>query len=113
MLTSRHYAGAMADTWASELGILSKRPPFLITSFKCVPPGTNGGVSIIGICASLAAGALIGILAAFGLPLCHHHQSQNTMVEQRLVLIAWTSIMGLSGSIVREMADAVLPLLRC
>ena len=47
-----------ADTFSSELGILSKSKPRLITSwFREVPPGTNGGVTL--------AGFLAGFLGAF------------------------------------------------
>ncbi|MFS0635881.1 DUF92 domain-containing protein [Mesobacillus foraminis] len=41
-------AGANADTWASELGSLSKRPPFSINDLKRVKTGTSGAVSLQG-----------------------------------------------------------------
>jgi uncharacterized protein (TIGR00297 family) len=58
------FAGVMAtvtaDTWATELGILSKNPPRLITSGRTVAPGTSGGITIGGMLASSAGALLIG-----------------------------------------------------
>ncbi|TAK10653.1 MAG: DUF92 domain-containing protein [Anaerolineae bacterium] len=65
-------AGALAtangDTWATELGTLSRRTPFLITTLEPVPRGTSGGVTQAGTLATLAGAALIGMLAANFLP---------------------------------------------
>ncbi len=57
-------AEANADTWATELGILARQPPRLITNGRVVAPGTSGGVTGFGTLASLAGAALIGGLAA-------------------------------------------------
>jgi uncharacterized protein (TIGR00297 family) len=62
------FAGALAtanaDTWATELGVLSSKVPLLITTGKKVPVGTSGGVSLRGSAAALGGAALIAALAA-------------------------------------------------
>lgn len=62
------FVGAMAtvnaDTWATELGVLSKHMPRLITTGELVEPGTSGGVSLQGTLATLAGGAAIGLAGA-------------------------------------------------
>ena len=47
-------SSAAADTIASELGVLSDKA-YLITTFKGVRPGVNGGISVLGTSAALAA----------------------------------------------------------
>ncbi|MFX0207650.1 MAG: DUF92 domain-containing protein [Candidatus Hodarchaeota archaeon] len=52
-----------ADTWATEIGILSKRTPRLITNLNLkVPPGTSGGVTTDGFLASILGGLLMGLV---------------------------------------------------
>ncbi|MFN8483409.1 MAG: DUF92 domain-containing protein [Anaerolineae bacterium] len=62
------YVGAIAavtaDTWATEIGVLSRRPPRLITTLRPVPTGTSGGVTWLGTLAAFAGGVVIGVTAA-------------------------------------------------
>jgi len=62
------YTGAMAavtaDTWATEIGVLSRTPPRLITTARPVPVGTSGGVTLLGTLAAFAGGVFIGGAAA-------------------------------------------------
>jgi uncharacterized protein (TIGR00297 family) len=59
------FIGAMAtvnaDTWATELGVLSKQAPRLITTGRKVPPGTSGGISALGTLATALGGLAIGL----------------------------------------------------
>jgi len=67
-------AVAGADTLASEIGVLSDKV-FLITNFKRVKPGTNGGISFLGQICALAASlftALLGWLILFYTPEAAH-----------------------------------------
>jgi len=52
-----------ADTWATELGVLSRVPPRLVTNGREVTAGTSGGVTWLGIWASVAGALLIGAVA--------------------------------------------------
>jgi uncharacterized protein (TIGR00297 family) len=58
-------ASANADTWASELGVLSKKQPLSIKSFKRVPRGTSGAISSFGTAASAAGSLLIAITGGY------------------------------------------------
>ncbi len=57
------FAEAAGDTVSSELGQWLATDAYLITSFRRVRAGENGGVSLVGSAAGLAAGGIIVALA--------------------------------------------------
>ena len=59
-------ATANADTWATEVGIRIRGVrTVLITTFKPVEIGTDGGISLPGIVASLVGAGLIGLVSIY------------------------------------------------
>ena len=55
-------ATAAADTLASEIGVIAGEP-YLITDFSRVPPGTNGGVTVLGETVAFFGALILSLLA--------------------------------------------------
>ncbi|KAI0514478.1 integral membrane protein DUF92 [Xylaria bambusicola] len=74
-----NYAAVCADTFSSELGILSRTEPRLITSLNLrkVPRGTNGGVTVWGLVAGFLGSTIIVVTSLMFLPLCSDHTSRD------------------------------------
>ncbi|MFD2213961.1 DUF92 domain-containing protein [Metabacillus endolithicus] len=58
-------AAANSDTWASEIGTLSKGRPRMLFSLKKVERGTSGAVSLLGSFAGLVGSFFISIMSGF------------------------------------------------
>ena len=58
-------AASTADTWASEVGVHSKRPPVNIVTREPMERGLSGGVSPLGLGATVASSVLSALLAVF------------------------------------------------
>lgn len=54
-------AAATADTWATEIGAHSPRPPRLITTGAAVPSGTSGGITSLGTVGGVAGAVVIAL----------------------------------------------------
>ena len=57
---------AAADTVSSELGQAGSEKAYLITTWRMVPAGTDGGVSWFGTAAGVAAAALVSVVCLLG-----------------------------------------------
>lgn len=58
-------ATASADTASTEVGLLSRSKPKLITNFSRVEPGLSGGVTPLGFLGGLVGAASIGVVGIY------------------------------------------------
>ncbi|VFQ64240.1 unnamed protein product [Cuscuta campestris] len=101
-----HYCCCNGDTWSSELGILSDDQPRLITTFRPVKRGTNGGVTRAGLLAAAAAGSVIGltfVLLGFLTAKCTY-----TVALKQLLVVPLSALAGLCGSLIDSLLGATL-----
>ena len=92
------FAAANADTWATELGLLNRRNPISLRTFKPVEKGTSGAISLIGTLSALLGSMLIGLFAAFGLSFLNIDISQlGIEFSQAFTLV---TLGGFFGSII-------------
>ncbi len=91
------YIGAIAagtsDTFSSELGILSKEQPVLITTFKKINPGEDGGITFWGTVFGIFGSFIIGLFAS--------------ILFNNIHLIWIATISGLFGNIMDSLAGAL------
>jgi uncharacterized protein (TIGR00297 family) len=87
-------AVANADTWATELGVLSRSPPRMVTTLRPVAAGTSGAVSGVGLMASVAGAAFVGGVAA--------------LAGGRWGLVPWLVVAGVAGSLLDSLLGATV-----
>lgn len=111
-----NYAAVAADTFSSELGILSRSPPRLLTSLtlRRVPPGTNGGVTATGLAAGVLGSMIIVVSAMFFVPFCDASTTGKfgggrawTAAESRAFVLGLTA-WGALGSLVDSFLGGLL-----
>jgi uncharacterized protein (TIGR00297 family) len=62
-------AEAAADTLSSEIGQVAGGMPVMLTSFRRVPSGTDGAVSIVGTLAGILAAGAVAVTGAWAMQL--------------------------------------------
>jgi uncharacterized protein (TIGR00297 family) len=90
------FAAAAADTWATEIGVLSSERPRSILTFRPVVAGLSGGVTIAGTLASVAGAVAVASTAAL----------------TGIAAFAPVAVAGVAGSLVDSAIGAALQALR-
>ncbi len=92
------FSSSNADTWASEVGELSRRDPVSLLGFRRVPRGVSGGVSPLGTLMAAAGAVFIGLVFAL----------ENLYL--RAVPAAFLEVAGLvaAGGFLGSLVDSVL-----
>lgn len=90
------FVGALAtvnaDTWATELGVLSKTAPRLITNGRVVAVGASGGVTAFGTFVAFGGALLIGVLASGAQFAINNYQL--TIDNWQLLIVALAGLFG-------------------
>jgi uncharacterized protein (TIGR00297 family) len=103
-----HHATCLADTMASELGMLTKTTPVLITQpWRTVPGGTNGGVTVFGTCMSAVGGALMGLGTAC-MDWCSGGFAVAPPAVPTLQLVVFGTVCGFVGSVIDSVLGATV-----
>lgn len=109
-----NYAAVAADTFSSELGILSRGHPRLLTSLtlRRVPPGTNGGVTPFGLAAGVLGSMIIVVTSMFFTPFCAGSAAAGgqpawTEDQTRTFVLAMTA-WGALGSVLDSLLGGLL-----
>ncbi|KAH7414322.1 integral membrane protein DUF92-domain-containing protein [Phaeosphaeria sp. MPI-PUGE-AT-0046c] len=98
-----NYAAVAADTFSSELGILSKSKPRLITApWRVVPPGTNGGVTAAGLGAGLLGSFVLSATSTLIVPFC-----KNWGLYDKIAYTLAMTAAGFSGTLLDSLLGAL------
>lgn len=99
-----NYAAVAADTFSSELGILSKTKPRLVTApWRVVPPGTNGGVTATGLGAGLLGAFILSATSTLLVPFCRDWDFTDKIKYTMAMTAA-----GFSGTLLDSLLGALL-----
>ena len=88
-------AESLADTLASDIGMLSKKDPINLLTWKKGEKGLSGNISLLGIASSFVGSFVIAIIYFLGI---------NSNIEETLIIIA----SGVVGSLVDSFLGATI-----
>ena len=94
------FAEATADTWASEVGVLSKSRPVSILNFKPLEKGMSGGISILGTGFAFLGSSFIGCIYFIASIITYKDIKQSFIYAILCVLI------GFIGSVIDSILGA-------
>jgi uncharacterized protein (TIGR00297 family) len=97
-----------ADTWATELGVLSKQPPRLISNGQIVAIGSSGGITMLGTLVALAGALLIGVLAFAATEAAAFFPTWFNSVSGAAFLIPIAGLSGVLGSLFDSLLGATV-----
>lgn len=92
-------SAAAADTWATELGTRSTSPPWSLRSFRRVPTGTSGAISLVG-----SGAAFLGAISVAGAALLVGGPLSGSVARDLGLLVG----AGLLGMLSDSLAGALL-----
>ncbi|MDQ5826114.1 MAG: DUF92 domain-containing protein [Chloroflexota bacterium] len=98
-------AAATADTWATEVGVLSKRRPRLITTGARVRAGTSGAVTLLGSAAATAGALFIGLVAGL---LGRFPEGMDFPVGSVVAAVGIAFVGGTAGSVADSLLGATI-----
>jgi uncharacterized protein (TIGR00297 family) len=96
-------AAAASDTWATEIGAHSPTPPRLITNGSAVPPGANGGITVLG-----TAGGVAGAVLIAGLTYALAPRGTAPGLTHPGTLAAVVAVAGVAGMLVDSLLGATV-----
>jgi uncharacterized protein (TIGR00297 family) len=101
-------AEATADTWATEIGVLSKQQPRLITTGRPAPAGTSGAITALGTAAGDSGALVTGIVAALASSVPIFGSPFGGAYAGSLVLIAAALVGGTIGMLFDSLLGATV-----
>jgi len=98
------FAEANADTWSSELGVLSRRKPVSILTRRQIMPGMSGGVTAYGFAVAAGGSLTVAVVYVAGSLIFRSGGSITAL----LIAAGIITLAGWAGSVVDSLLGATL-----